>query len=230
MNSLKNDEVRHNNDGQLDGQKTCQCQDKHGVFLTSRRFGWLISAVLLFCLFTFIAGYFFGKKNAVEKFYDKIEQDSFADHIYYSMCSMYDKGALEQNNGGGTEGDETTEASQPAAASTVKPADAVAQQPVVAQSTVGAEKEKVEEKEAPQYYAELVGFGTQAAAEKCAAQLKKKNITVLVKRRHSKTARGRVTTWYQVVSEMFSDKNDLLAFVDDVSARKGLKNVRIVSC
>lgn len=245
MNNSNNDEVQNNNDQQLGGQKQCQCQDKHGVFLTSRRVGWLVSSLVVFCFFIFIAGYFFGKKNAVEKFYDKIEQDSFADHIYYSMCSMYDKGSAENNNGGGTEaategeGEDTEKAVTPVKAGEKPQVKAVAP---VSQGASAVKKEdgttaiadkhgqKTEEKEQTQYYAELVGFGTKVAAQKCAEQLKKKNITVLVKPRHSKTSRGHVTTWYQVVTEMFSDKKDLMAFVDDVSARKRLKDVRIVSC
>lgn len=250
MNNSKNDDAQYNNNQQLGGQTPCQCSDKSGVFLTSRRVSWLVSLIVLFCFFIFIAGYFFGKKNAVEKFYHKIEQDSFADHIYYSMCSMYDKGSAENNNGGGTEtlaADAEGEDVGKEPVSGVAPASqAQGAQPKVAtmpeslntkkiiateNQTAGADKKvKTEEKEQAQYYAELVGFGTKIAAQKFADQLRKKSITVLVKSRQSKTAHGRITTWYQVVSETFSDKNDLMAFVDDVSARKRLKDVRIVSC
>ncbi len=246
MNNSKNNDVQHNNDQQLSGQNSCQCSDKSGVFLTSRRVSWLVSLIVLFCFFIFIAGYFFGKKNAVEKFYHKIEQDSFADHIYYSMCSMYDKGSTENNNGGGTEAPildtEGEDAGKSPALASVPVTQVQGAQPQAPASntkkiiaaenqTASADKKiKREEKEQAQYYAELVGFGTKIAAQKFADQLRKKKITVLVKNRHSKTARGRVTTWYQVVSETFSDKNDLMAFVDDVSARKRLKDVRIVSC
>lgn len=213
-----------------------QHSDRHGLFLSSRRVAWLVSANILVCCFIFIAGYFLGKKNAAEKFYDKIEQDSFADHIYYSMCSMYDNGTVEKNNGGGTEAAEEKTASE-----TTDKESSLDKQAVVCQREQhgarvapehSAEEKTVvsEEKDGAQYYAELAGFGTEAAAKKCADQLKQKNITVLLKKRHSKTARGRVATWYQLVSETFSNKNDLRALVDDISALKGLKNVRIVTC
>jgi|WetSurMetagenome_2_1015567.scaffolds.fasta_scaffold283597_2 hypothetical protein len=239
MNTVKNDEINRNNEEQSGRERRCHCHDKHGIFLTSRRLVWFASAFLLFCFFTFIAGYFFGKKFAVEKFYDKLEQDSFADHIYYSMCSMYDKGSVEHNNGGGTEASADTQDSAAGQAGESAPAlqPRVQQNPTAQQYLeTGKDKKKTENikdaecKEKSRYYAELVGFGTRVAAQKFAEQLKKNNITVLVKSRHSKTAHGRVMTWYQVVSETFGDKNDLLAFVDDVSSRKRLKNVRIVTC
>lgn len=243
MSNTKNDELQQSKDRSLFDKNPYHGGDKSGFFLTSRRVSWLFSAVILFSFFVFITGYFLGKHHAVEKFYHKIEQDSFADHIYYSMCSLYDKGGIENNNGGGTEavatdsdGEDQEKGSglelSMQGALTLVPASAIGKKVDSGDCTTITDKEgqKTEEKEQAQYYAELVGFGTETAAEKFADELKKKNITVLVKRRHSKTARGRVTTWYQVISETFSNKGDLMAFVDDVSTRERLKDVRIVSC
>ena len=37
-----------------------------------------------------MAGYFLGQKSGVEKFATKMEQDSLADQIYSSLCTLYD--------------------------------------------------------------------------------------------------------------------------------------------
>ena len=199
----------------------------------------LVSSVIVVCFFVFIAGYFLGKKKAVEKFYHKIKQDSFADHIYYSMCSMYDKQGEQLGQGGGTEMRSTNVELADVDATTKKKAATVSEKPEIAvvqhsKKAAGVADDdvlpEIEVEERCQYYAELIGFGTERAARRFADKLLKNNVTVSVKRRRSKSARGRVITWYQVVTGRFDDKDDLIALVDDVSARERLKDVRIVSC
>lgn len=239
MNNSKDNRSRQTRDKDLSGYKPCQCGDKSGVFLTGRHMSWLVSSLIMVCFFVFISGYFLGKKKAVEKFYHKIKQDSFADHIYYSMCSMYDKQDEQLGQGGGTEMSSTSVELADAGSTVQAPATAP-QEHDVAPLEDGGKKAcvvadngvlpEIEVKERCQYYAELIGFGTERAARKFADKLLKNNVTVSVKRRRSKTARGRVITWYQVVTGTFDDKDDLIALVDDVSVRERLKDVRIVSC
>jgi len=213
---------------------------KSGIFLSARHVSWAVSSVVLICFFVFIAGYFLGKKKAVEKFYSKIKQDSFSDHIYYSMCSMYDRPDEQQAEEG-----VVAAQSDLSPLSDVKTDELGEQETLVAQAAAAVqqdlEKKEIEskqvdtivaaqEKDIAQYYAELIGFGTYRAAEKFANKLEKDNISVTVKKRRSKTAKGRVITWYQVITEKFNNRNDLIALVDDISAQERLKDVRIVSC
>ena len=178
-----------------------------------------------------------GKRKAVEKFYKKMKQESLADHVYYSMCSMYDKADAQLHS---------EERSQDLVVET-DVALAVATDAKLTVTTNSTDLEKKQEiveaeqiheddisslskDDERQFYAELIGFGTKRAAQKFADKLTQKNVTVAVKRRKSKTARGKVIIWYQVVTEAFNDKNDLIALVDDISASERLKDVRIVSC
>jgi len=210
-----------------------------GVFLTGRQVSWSVSSGIMLCFFVFISGYFLGKKKAVEKFYKKIEQDSFADQIYYSMCSMYDKGDLKQADGQDSllEGNEN-KASTPLVAATAvaQRVDADSERALSSPQGVGSanhEKNKQDvqkSKDDGQFYAELCGYGTLRAAKRFANKLLSEGVTVSVKNRRSKTARGRIIVWYQVVTGTFNDKNDLIALVDDISAQEKLKDVRIVSC
>ncbi len=80
------------------------------------------------------------------------------------------------------------------------------------------------------YKAQLIGFGTSRAAHSFADKLQNKNMPVRVDERHSKTAQGKEIIWYQVTTEPFSDKQELLAFVEKVKKAERLKDIRIVSC
>lgn len=239
MNDSKDNRSRQTHDKKISGRRPCQCGDKSGVFLTGRQMSWLVSSVIMVCFFVFISGYFLGKKKAVEKFYHKIKQDSFADHIYSSMCSMYDKQNEQLGEGGGTE-IQLTDIGLVDADSMEQKLTGASQESEVAAPKHGGQttcvavdagvRPEFEVEERCQYYAELIGFGTERAARRFADKLSKDNVAVSVKRRRSKTVRGRVITWYQVVTGTFDDKDDLIALVDDVSARERLKDVRIVSC
>ena len=80
------------------------------------------------------------------------------------------------------------------------------------------------------YKAQLIGFGTQRAANQFVERLQQKNMPVRVQERHSKTAQGKEVIWYQVTTELFNDKQELTAFVDRIQKEERLKDIRIVSC
>ena len=220
-------------------QKGDSRSTKSGIFLTGRQVSLMVSSGVMLSFCVFITGYFLGKKKAVEKFYSKIDQDSFADQIYYSMCSMYDKGGFKgadsqgsslENNNVCIEND--AHAPLVAAETVIQPAftdhDLPKDGALVAQKN--DKKDVQESKVEGQFYAKLIGFGAKRSAQRFANKLTNQGLTVFVKNRRSKTARGRVIVWYQVVTGTFGDKNDLIALVDDISAQEKLKDVRIVSC
>jgi len=227
--------------------------EKKGIFLTHRHISWLLSLCIMSSFFIFVAGYFLGKKKAVEKFYNKIDQDSLADRIYYSVCSIYENNdeKLDQESTEDVQagqlavceekkssevqkeiaqkaviGDEKT------AKETVQQvAQQIAQQTVQQEVVVSPEKAILPEKiKCANYYAELIGFGTARAAQRFCEKLKKQGFAVVLKKRRSRSARGKTITWYQVVTEEFDNKSDLIAFVDIIKDKERLKGIRIVQC
>jgi hypothetical protein len=80
------------------------------------------------------------------------------------------------------------------------------------------------------YKAQLIGFGTMRAAHQFADRLQQKNLPVRVQERHSKTAQGKEVIWYQVTTELFNDKKELMAFVEKIKKEERLKDIRIVTC
>ena len=69
--------------------------DTHELVIQPRQLNWILSGLLLFGLTSFIAGYFWGQKKAVEYFIKRIEEDSFADRISYALYTMNDRDSLE---------------------------------------------------------------------------------------------------------------------------------------
>jgi len=189
--------------------------DKRGIFLTSRHVSWMLSFFIISSFFVFIAGYFFGKKRTVEKFYNKIDQDSLADHIYYSVCSIYDNNeeAVKQES---TEESSSVVAKVAVASNLQQPQN----EQVLAKSKVSQEH----------FYAELIGFGTARAAQRFVAKLKQQGFSVVLRRRKSRSSKGKTIVWYQVITEKFDNKSDLIAFVDIIKDKERLKGVRIVQC
>lgn len=185
------------------------------VHLNSRQLSFCVAGLMAFSFFIFIAGYFLGQKKVLEQFSHKLEQDSLADKFSSSMYTLYDikqDDSLELSEGEETEicdGQEEAE---------------VAPSPkVVAQQDVVQEPSK-------QYYAELVGFGSLSAAQTFAQRLEKKGIMVAVKKRMSKTARGKQIAWYQVVTNTYDSHQNLMSLVDLIKRDERIRDVRIVTC
>lgn len=198
-------------------------KSKNGLFFSNRQVSWMLSFFILTSFFVFIAGYFLGKKKGIEKFYNKVNQDSFADSIYYSVCSIYDKDEAFIKQESTEQESENLDVSENNIV-----VDAVNNQKNGEFRSLKKENKVKKPKDNKNYYAELIGFGTTRAANKFADRLKKRGFSVIVKRRKSQTAKGRTIVWYQVITEKFDTKNDLIAFVDIIKDKEKLKGVRIV--
>jgi len=214
---------------------TMERKNKGGLFLSTRQISWSLSFFIFLSFFVFISGYFLGKKQAADKFYNKVSQDSFSDQIYYSVCSMYenDEACVEQES---TEDDNAdylqsckNEEAQPEVKTSVDTDSRVEEASAENQGQQEVKAAKAKE-DRQKYYAELIGFGTLRCANKFSSKLKNQGFSVQVKRRRSKTSKGKRIVWYQVVSEKFDNKNDLIAFVDIIKAKERLKGIRIVEC
>ena len=185
-----------------------------GIFLSNRHASFVVSGALFFSFVVFMSGYFLGQKNAVERFANKVEQESFADQLYSSMCMMHENKDNELN-----------ESEEPVVSSAV-----VAQGEKLRVQAESSEKIVEGPKQNEQYYAQLIGFGAEKTAQQFAQRLHKKHIDVIVKKRISKTSKGKTICWYQVVTQKFMNKDALNVLVDTISDQERLKGVRIVTC
>ncbi|MDR3550434.1 MAG: hypothetical protein P4L31_03405 [Candidatus Babeliales bacterium] len=229
-----------------DANQECPCQTTQGLFMHSRQVSLIVASLLLLSFFLFMGGYFLGQKNAVRAFSNKIDQESFGDQIYSSMCSLCDNGDVEDGDSQDGENDGTDSGAQTQAikqdvdqeavvAPEIQPeiqTDVVAVNQVEKLNNESQESNDIEDQDAQsaQYFAQLAGFGTARAAHLFAQKLARKEVSVVVKERQSRSARGKFVSWYQVVTEKFEDKDELKKLVARLQSEEKLKGVNIVTC
>lgn len=211
----------------------------NGLFIHNRQLSLIVAGAIFLSFFVFMGGYFWGQKNVVESFANKIGQDSFSDQIYSSVCSLCDNGNIEDTEGEEDAGGETeveTEGDIQTLQATLDNAQQSNQ--MIEQSNAVSDEHKTiadnatDENEAgqTQYYAQLVGFGTDHAAQQFVEKMSRKDITVVVKKRASRSARGKFVSWYQVMTEKYDDKNELLTLVERLKNEEKLKDITIIAC
>lgn len=79
------------------------------------------------------------------------------------------------------------------------------------------------------YSAELAGFGTYKKARDFIGELEKKGFSLILNEHKSCTPQGENIVWYQAVTDLYKDKNKLVALVNQVRHHKRLGDVRFVT-
>jgi hypothetical protein len=191
-------------------------QKKDGLFLPSRQVGLLLSGLIIAFFVFFISGYFLGKKQIADELMYKIEQESFADQVYSSLCALYDQ---DLDSAQIEETDQLVSQDK----NVLVPEK---EEELIINNSIEPQTESVHL--GKQYYAQLIGFGTQQAADQFAQRIGK-IAQVEVRARESSTAKGRKITWYQVVTKPFNDRDSLHNAVDRITKQEKLKGVQICS-
>jgi hypothetical protein len=62
--------------------------EKNSLFIPTRQVSAFVALAIFLLGVVFMSGYFFGKKQMVDQFVVKAEQDSFADQICLVMCAL----------------------------------------------------------------------------------------------------------------------------------------------
>lgn len=209
----------------------CECSKSNVLIIGMRNLSLLVSGLIILFFFVFMTGYFLGKRSAYEDVAGVLVQDSLSDQVYAAMCSVYgnedEKESAEEQQ---LESDEVADAAEPDAQA-VKVADgesAVADAPAL-QTAIDV-PENVSAVDTVHYYAQLAGFGSQESAERFARKLRAKNIKVTVARRRSKTARGKLISWYQVVTQSYTDREALDTLVSRLQKEERLHDIRVINC
>lgn len=177
----------------------CVCTNVYGLFLPNKQLSLVLSFLLLCALCIFIAGYFLGKKQAIEERDSSLQEEFFADRIYAQVLINNEK----------EHGDEIN-------------------QELIAKKRENNEKTESESDE-QSYYAQLIGFGYEQNAQIFKQKLMKKNITVQVNAIQSKNVRGVTKNWYQVTTNNYKNKEELQLLVDRISKEEKLNGVKILT-
>lgn len=222
-------------------QQGCPDNDRNDQFVfDSKQTAWIFSAFLLVLFFVFMVGYFLGRHQAVEQFSHALDQESISDKIYSSLYASYegktgieipDAEKIENDKIEANHLDEVAPDEKPIA-SKIEPADEPLPNNVNVENkpTPAAVRDEISKK-TPQpstYYAPLIGFGSQKSALTYVNRLMENGFPVELKLRSSKTAKGRVIRWYQIVTKPFASRNELEKIIATLEKKEHLTNVKIV--
>lgn len=160
-------------------------------------------SIILCGTLSFIAGYYWGKKKGAEEFALYVNQQSFADKIYSSLCTLYDAyddeaSNEEKDDDGIKKNSEESSASEPEASET--PLEF--------------------------YCAILCGFGSQKAGLDYVNRLQAKGVKARLATRTSKTPKGMTKTWYQVIT-MPADYESTIQVAERLKKEDKLTNVML---
>ena len=227
-------------------QQGCPDNDRNDqLVFDSKQTAWIFSAFLLVLFFVFMVGYFLGRHQAVEQFSHALDQESISDKIYSSLYASYegktgieipDAEKIESDKPDSNSVDEAITHEKPLTAKREPAAESVPNSAL--HNDVNAENKPTQAavadetiKKTPQpsaYYAPLIGFGSQKSALTYVNRLMENGFPVELKLRSSKTAKGRVIRWYQIVTKPFASRNELEKIIATLEKKEHLTNVKIV--
>ena len=158
---------------------------------------------LIFAFFIFLAGVFWGKKTVLEVTQEQLTSDSFADTIYNAFyVTSYEKKhrayTLDEQRTMQIETNEHLRQSESV------PQDSQNE------SDNGTDADGVKD---ICYYAPLGSFNTLVEAQRSAQKLNAEKVLVRILERMSKTSSGTTRVWYQLVTEPYADRDELLAML-----------------
>ncbi|HLC06758.1 MAG TPA: SPOR domain-containing protein [Candidatus Babeliales bacterium] len=202
-------------------EQACHCSNNQGLFVPNRQLSFIVAGLLFISFCIFMTGYFLGKKNVVEQFSEKVQQEAFADQIYTSVLATAQENEQPMTN--------TLLVTD---ADIVEVPQSINQEIAVVESdnTEFQEISSSQELSSAHYYAQLIGFGTEKAAQLFVKKLASKGIDTEIKKRVSKTVKGRTSYWYQVVTPAYANKNDLSELVDRITREENIKDASIRTC
>jgi hypothetical protein len=183
----------------------------------------LLSLLLLLVFIAFMIGYFLGVKYTTDEFVTQIRQETLADQLLISSV-------------GSTNGSSVPE-QEPVAVATIE-AEPISNENAMPTSDNSLLETPVqvasiitpEASQEARYSAELIGFGTKASAQEFIKRVAGYNpISLELKERHSKTPRGKVIKWYQVVTGKYEQKQALQKQLDTLIKKERLQDIKIVA-
>jgi hypothetical protein len=215
----------------VSNEQGCHCSSTQGLFVPNRHLSFLVAGLLFLFFGIFMTGYFWGKKNVVEQFAVQVEQDAFADQVYTSVIATattdesFAPSAFAKADALESKQEIHTLLITDAEIIEAAPGLSINQEIVVENDT-----SLMAENSITRYYAQLIGFGTEKAAQAFVKKLSAKGIETEVRQRASKTVKGRTSHWYQVVTCAYANKDELVKLVDRITKEENIKDASIRAC
>jgi hypothetical protein len=194
----------NNEDGRL--------KDAQGLVLSNQELKYGGLALVFVVFFVFAGGYFLGKKRAYEELAVRYDDECFADKVNQSLSSLYEQGDNEPTESSDAEVENSGEE------------DACALVPLAESNEL---QKDAQDETRELAYAQLCGFGTRYMAEAYVSRLQRRAIEATIVERQSRSKKGRMVTWYQVITGTM-DKRELEELVKELKKDDKLSGVQII--
>lgn len=181
--------------------ENCLCRSTTGLFIAKRSASLLLAAFLVCCLLSFLTGYFWGRRQPI------------ADLTAQLSSAVLVK-TVELNNTTGVPASDQNLISDTGVNSVV-----ATDQDRESSNTIKPTK---------QYYGTLLGFSNLKAAQKYLNKLQNMGYNLQIKTRHSRNSKNKLYTWYQIVTEKFTDKAKLEQLVQELKVQENLSSTKVL--
>lgn len=196
-------------------------KDKQIAF-SDREMSLALAGVILGCFFCFVVGYFLGRQQDLSDATKEEYKELFADQITSSMYS-FELGNQSKKSSLVMSRDVLLDA-------TMKEKEVNENQEIKEESLVSKVDNNIAHKKDVLYRAQLIGFSTKKAAQKCVENWEKKGIKTEITKKTTVATKGKSVNWYQVVTLPYEDKQQLDLVVDLLIKQEKLQGVRIITC
>ncbi len=189
--------------------------DAQGLYIPNRQVSWLLAGIFFLGGALFVTGYFWGHKRALDRFVAKLEEESFADRISYALYTMNDRDSSEfEQDNDQDETNQTTEDHNEAEEESATDQAIEQEETEEANNQSHSDEEKVavsaEKQELKKiFFAPIAGFGTLQKAEEFVKKVQYIEPHMLIEKKVSKNAKGRMVTWYQAITGEFASREEL---------------------
>lgn len=212
------DDQKIKKDSESVTQKKCDCLSLQGLFIPNRQLSLVVSGCIAMLFLSFMTGYFFGGQHAAQDFMHHVSHASFNDQMSASLCALTKECTI------------VDAASNDDSENSIED-DSSFQECVRNNVDEALQTQEVEAKQSDKrYYAQLIGFGTQQAAQRFAKKLENQHIPVEINKHSSRTAKGKTIHWYQVITLPYDNKQKLLTLVNTIQKAEKIQDIRIIEC
>lgn len=210
-----------NNHDQQDLCASC-LRNPHYLVFHKKMVSRLVALLLITAFSVFVVGFFLGKKQLAEDFGHHVEHANFSDQINFALSSLYDKEQPQKNN----EHESMTSYEQ-SEDLIDKPTNTIVAATPETSVKIDQSVSQPQSKSTVKYAAQLLG-GKRKDITEFAQRLNKHGITIEIRERVSKSARGKTVQWYQAVTPQFENESDLQTLVAKIQKLEKINNIQII--
>jgi hypothetical protein len=194
----------------------CHCSDQSMIMFEKKRCSHLTALLLMTLFCVFVGGYFLGKRAASQELFEQLQDETLADRIQHSLHTFYKPLPTEEDDPKIIEESRIAEVqpSKTEGSQLVMPEQESVVQPTTAPSAL--------------YIAQLFG-GNLNDSQKFVNRLQERGIETRLIKRSSKSTTDSVVYWYQVVTERYTDRQELERLVANIKKIVKLHDIKIVT-